>query len=301
MADRKQCGIAKKKKIRIFTASSGGVIVSIIIIILAIMFLPVLARYRALLVMSAYDRYCEQTSVPRALSLSVELPYKVSEEDLQSAGSDIPAKDMKYLPLLISFNDDAGMSYFLERDVRFTVDYAVADFPLFGKHSHFYEPQHPLYNSYIGAYYLTGYGKEANDEDTALHLAKSIAEFDQTALALPALGLASPDAVFNVIETIKEESLLHEGLIWSSYTATIETNGGEHEPAAFLQSYLQFGKSPGGVNYPLRLMKGQFYFTYIEEKDLFLGLYALLSDEEVLELVDRYILRQATIKFNEEY
>lgn len=252
-------------------------------ILLAILFVPALGRYRALLVMHAYDKYCERDSVQAATGLTLDLP-------LREAG---------YLPVQISFNDHYGMSYYLDRPASFTVDYAIADFPLFAARSDFYDSAHSLYNSYIGAYYLHGYGTDAADEETGLALAAAIANFDQTRLALPALGMDASETSFNILQIEEEEPLDIAGYNWSLYTARLETNGGEHKADKFLMSYLQFGKPPSGSEqYPLRTMYGRYYFTYIEERDLFLGLYAMTRSEEQLDLVDRVILQEMELSFD---
>lgn len=254
----------------------------VVVLLAVLLFVPFLTRYRALTVMYLYDKYCEQYSLPKALELSVEMP-------LADAG---------YLPLMITFNDDEGMSAWLDRDVRFTVDYAVADFPSWGRHSHFYDVDHPLYNSYVGAYYLQGYGQDAQNDETGLQLATAIAAFDQQRLALPALGLSSNEAVFELIDAQEEETYFHENQRWTAYNATLKTNGGEHNPEGFLFSYLQFGRPPRtAVDYPIREMHAKFYFTYIEEKDLFLGLYALYADKADRNVIGKELLESSEISF----
>src|SRR5699024_1401700 len=101
------------------------------------------ARYRSRLAMSVYDGVMNRGSVPTEAGIVLSIP-------LQGTG---------YLPVQITFNDGPGMSSWLGREVHFTVDYAVADIPHLDAHSNFYRPEESLYASYIGAYYLQGYGE----------------------------------------------------------------------------------------------------------------------------------------------
>ena len=115
-------------------------LLAFLLLLAVFLFAPFTAGTRAFAITSAYDFYCERKSLPHELGLDIEMPIA----------------NMDFFPLMITYNDDNGMSTWLGRPVRFTVDYAVADFGFLSGHSRFYDFESPLYNAYVGAYYLHG-------------------------------------------------------------------------------------------------------------------------------------------------
>ncbi len=237
-------------------------------------FSPFTASLRALAVMSVYDSSCEKSSLPAAVGLAV----------------DMPIAEHGFFPVMVTFNEDAGMSDWLDKPVRFTVDYAVAGYPFLSSHSGFYDPDDPLYGAYVGAYYLRGLDRPA-DEQTVMR----ITEFDQRCLALPAVGLEADKAVFRV-DDVKATApqVQMAGYDWQRYDAAIATNGPGYTKTRFHTGYLLFGDPPPAVEqYPLRQMAGRIYVTYFEGTDLTVGLYILAKDESVLDKIDANILSKA--------
>lgn len=242
-----------------------------VLVLLFVLLAPFTAKTRSIAIMSINDFYSERKSLPYELGLTLELPLK----------------NMDFYPLMVTYNDDLGMSTWLGKPVRFTVDYAVADFSFLSSHSGIYDVENPLYNTYVGAYYLSGLGKPV-DQQTVLQ----IASFDQRCLALPALGLDSEHAVFNAAEVRKEnQRITLSGCDFDRYDAAIITNGPEHKKESFKTGYILFGDPPLATEqYPLRAMAGRIYVTYLDNLDLTIGLYILAKDDVILAQIDRQVL-----------
>lgn len=257
------------------------IITTILILLLAfsLVFLltPFMARARSLGIMSIYDGYEKQNSVPKKEGIKVDMPYD----------------NMDFYPLMVTFNDSEGLSRFIDKPVDFTVEYTFADFEKFKGHSNIYEETHPLYNAYLGVYYVNGY-KSILDADTAL----KVASHDVRHLALPAVGMKRADTVFDVSEiNNSHESLQISNKDWELYTAKISTNSHRHTTGEFAPGDLQFGKSPKtDVNYPLVQMVGRLYLTYLEEEDINLCIYVLVKDEETALQIEEDIVLKTIIE-----
>lgn len=251
----------------------------ILLLALSLVFLltPFMARARSLGVMTVYDRYQDHYSIPMKENLLV----------------DIPLKSMDFYPLLVTFNDGPGLSRFMGRSVDFTVEYTFADFPPWIGHSPIYDEDHPLYNAYLGIYYVKGYKNLLTEED-----ALKVASYDATHLALPAVGLSSQDAVFEVNKTSQtRENLNFSQRDWILYTSEIKTNSHRHSSKSFSPGDLQFGKSPKtSIDYPLIKMEGRLYLTYLEEKDINLCIYVLVKDEKTADYIHEEIILATNVE-----
>lgn len=267
-------GIQAKKHSRFHKRA----LVLLIFFLAAVVFLfaPFTAGIRSLAAASVYDFFCEKQSLPEKLGIKLEIPLQNTE----------------FLPLMLTYNDDRGMSAWLHKPVRFTVDYTAGGFEFLFDHSRFYDKNSALYNAYTGAYYLQGIGKPA-DKETIL----KVAAFDQRCLALPAIGLSTDQAVFEAFN-IREHTETTEisGCEWHRFDAEITTNGPEHTKKAFQTGYILFGCPPRATaEYPLRPMIGRIYTTYLKDIDLTIGLYVIAKDEYVLTKINREILLKARI------
>lgn len=248
------------------------VLAVMICLITAFLLLPFGARCRALLIMGTYDAVNGAASLPREAGLKVEIPHR----------------NMDFFPIMLTCNANEGISRWLNTPVRFTVDYAIADFKPFSGHSGFYDESHPLYNAYTGVYYLQRLKKAADDQ-----IAFDMAAFDQRCLALPSIGLNYADSVFEASEVICTAKRF-AGYDWTCIDAAILTNGPEHTRTAFHAGYIQYGSPPEtSLHYPARNMRGRIYLTYLNDLDLNIGLYIIAKDEAVLSEIDQKIISRA--------
>lgn len=231
----------------------------VLVLIVNLCFNPWCARWRSLAVMSGYTLSNQRSSLPHDLGIKAEMP--LSDTDMY--------------PLMITFNDDRGMSSWLDHPVRFTVDFTFADFDIRRGSSRIFDPNDPLYGAYVGAYYLQGLGRELTSEEIT-----SVAEFDQRYLALPALGLHSADSTFTTSE-VSSQATQFNSRNWTNHHASVLTNCPDHQADKSLASYLQFGRPPDtDSHYPLCQMDAQIDVIYFPDSDLTIGLYVLTTSEQ---------------------
>ncbi|MDD2214942.1 MAG: hypothetical protein PHR21_10460 [Oscillospiraceae bacterium] len=252
--------------------------------LLLFLLLPALAGPRAVLLMSAYDQLNERHSVARQSGVTVSLPL-----DTQIMGTAL-------LPVMNTFNASAGLSAYLNQTVTFSIDYAVAGFKPLAARSEFYNPDSPLYNSYLGCYYVGGLGRELTTTELM-----TVTAFDQTCLALPALGLATADSQFEATD-LQTHTVTLAGQTWLQVDASLRTNGPLHHVRGFQTGYLQFGWPPaaaGGqaTDYAPLAMYGRMYLLYLPDKDLNLALYAMTANQSALDQIDQQILRQVRLTY----
>ncbi len=222
-------------------------------------FNPWCARWRSLALMAGYDQAYERASVSYETGVSAEMPL---------AGTGL-------YPRLITFNADEQMSAWLGGDLRFTVDFTFADFEPWRGYSAIYDPDDPLFGAYLGAYYVQGLGREMTATEVT-----QVAEFDQRLLALPALGLSSRNATFDLLDS-SASAIWFDDRQWTAYQASVLTNCPAHTPEGFLLSYLQFGKPPASdQQYPLCVMAAQIDVTYLPAEDLSIGLYVMTTSQD---------------------
>ena len=237
-------------------------------------FTPGLARYRSLALITPYDWFYQASSVPSEVGVAARIR-------LQGSG---------LYPRMITFNADEGMSTWLDAEVGFTVDFTFADFPPFGSHSRFYDPDDELYGAYLGSYYVHGLGKELTPTQVA-----KVAEFDQRALALPALGLGFADSHF---ETTMGSTSTNSfaGAQWTTYDASVRTNCPDHSPDGFRAAYLQFGwPPPTDQQFPDCELAARIEVTYLAEHDLNIGLYIMAPSTATVERLSEQVTRQVEL------
>lgn len=248
------------------------VLLAIFVVLLTV--LPWFARTRSLLVMTAYEWPFERSSVPSATGVEATLPLK---------GSGL-------YPLMVTFNADDGMSHWLDAPVNFTVDYTFADFRPWSGHSRIYEPDDPGYGGYLGAYYLHGYGRALSAREVGL-----IAEFDQRALALPALGLGFADNHFSTSQT-QTSTTAFGGHEWTTYRAEVATNCPDHSPDGFLASYLQFGTPPAtDRQYPDCTLASSIDVIYLAEQDVTIGLYVMAASQHEVDRLHAAVIERVSV------
>lgn len=235
---------------------------------------PWFARYRSLALMTGYDWWFERRSVPRETGVQVAMPLR----------------DAGLYPLMITFNDDDGMSAWLGSQVDFTVEFTFADFGRWQPHSAIFEPGHPLYAAYVGSYYLQGRGRPLSAAEVAL-----VAEFDQRRLALPALGLDFDDNHFEVLDS-SARPVNFAGRDWTSHDATVSTNCPDHSPDGFQLSHLQFGTPPQTTqHFPVCELVARIEVTYLVDLDLTIGTYIIAASAAELERLSEEVVHASVV------
>lgn len=232
---------------------------------------PSFAKTRSLIVMHTYNFYYQGSSIPKISGINLE----------------VPVENMNYYPLLITFNSNEGMSSWLSTDVNFTVEFTFADFN--NGRSGIYDVNSPLYNSYLGVYYLEGFKQKITES-----IAHEIVEYDIRKLALPALGLPSHLSIFEIDGEITKTNDNINGLVWDKYLSKFKQNGPEHNRKKFLLSYLQFGSPPESISdYPVREMYGVLYTRYDINKDINICIYATAKDKTILTNIENEVIKKS--------
>ncbi len=254
-------------------------IILILLLALSLVFLlsPFTTRARSLVIMTIYDRYQDQHGIPKKDHIILTMPFE----------------NMDFYPLMVTYNDDLGLSHFMKKPVEFTVEYTFADFLPLKSHSPIYDVDHALYNAYLGVYYVKGNKGMMSEED-----ALRVASYDAKRLALPAVGLDSNHATFEVKDTSKtQENISFAQRDWILYSSQIVTNSPLHSLGGFSPGDLQFGKSPKSTEeYPLVQMEGRLYLTYLKDKDINLCIYFLVKDRNTADLIQKQIILNARVE-----
>ncbi|MGI5951276.1 MAG: hypothetical protein ACOX61_05445 [Brooklawnia sp.] len=249
----------------------GLILVVLLLVNLAVN--PWLARHRSLAVMSGYDWWHQRNSVARDAGVHI----------------DMPLRDGGLFPMLVTYNADEAMSAWLGEPVRFTVEFSFGDFD--GGHSTIFEPDHRLYGAYVGAYHLQGLGHAPSARQIGM-----VAEFDQRILALPALGLPSTAALFEIEQQSPASPVSFAGQEWTSHDAQVLTNCPDHSSAGFSPADLQFGRPPQtSAHYPLCRMTARIDVAYLAEHDLGIGLFIMATDADVVERLSSQVVRRAEL------
>lgn len=273
---------SKKKKLRILIVTAAAVVIFLLS--------PLFPYVRSLAVMSVYSKVCEKESVP------AENGFRV----------DIPSGEGWY-PFVMNFSDHDGFSaYTGNENARYTIYYNFPAFSLTNGCSYLYDEDSPYYNSFYGAYFISGYedvpygfyedenGNLTADSDAIADAAR----YDMFHLVLGEFGLKDEDRVFEYEETSIEDGLDfigYEGC--SRIECNMLINGASHNEDGFTQSYLQYGEPKFQCTEPFApvQMHSITYARYFEEYDVSAFFYVMAPDADVCAKCENTILARSTI------
>lgn len=269
----------KKKVFMVFAAA------------LIIFIISPLSRYvLSLGVMSVYSGIHERDSIMAEKGIVLEIP----------GGGITSEKD--WYPFVMTFNPGESFGRTVgDNSLELTILYNFGAFDLTRGCSRLYDRQSEYYNSFYGAYLVTGgeapFGFDSeghmDPEQTAL-----VPKFDFQYLVLGDFGIKVSELVFEwTAEKVTEnvEYLGYGG--WCRVDAELLVNGAAHIRDGFRQSYLQYG-SPGYEVYEENefapvAMRGRVYGRYFEECDTGVFFYILTPQQSTLERCDRDILSKS--------
>lgn len=236
-----------------------------------------------------FDAYHNQRSVFKDADLKVSIP----------GGEATPKKD--WAPLMTTLNADRKFSKFIKEEARLTICYNFGCFPLFKKHSSFYDPDSPCYTSFYGGYGIrresgSPYGFTGNALN--IHEVVQVLKFDVTRLVLPNIGKKNGHFDYGINEIRKVRLFNEPG--WYRIDGVLETNGAYHRHREKLHSLLQYGKPPkmpsGTEEYPIIELIGRIYIKYNRKKDLTLAFYCLGREIRVIDEWEENILIKTRIE-----
>ena len=283
-------------------------ITGIIIGLLAIFLWSPLSKYPiSLAVMKVYSAVHERDSLIEQKGISLEIP---------GGGA---TKEKDWYPFVMTFNDSAGFRRFLkgqvggapydmEKPPELTILYNFPAFDVLEGCSALYDPESPYYNSFYGAYLLTGrtakgapYGF-SSDGSLDLEAASQVPKFDFQRLVLADLGIRPEAQVFDwKIQSVRKNVDYVGSSGWTRLDASLTVNGVIHRREKFRRSYLQYGrcaydpKDYGLEDFVPVHMKGRLYAKYFEEWNTGIFFYIMTANEQALERCDAEILSESIL------
>lgn len=284
-------------------------IIGIIAAVLAVfLWLPLSHYPLSLAVMKVYSGIHEKDSVMAEKGIELEIP-----------GGDV-TEEKDWYPFVMTFNDSAGFRRFIgENDFRkiygtkapleLTILYNFPAFDLLKGCSMLYDPKSPYYNSFYGAYLVSGYTAEglpygfSADGKLDLEAASQVPQFDFQKLVLEDLGISENQEVFDwELQSIREDVDYAGSSGWTRLDAALTVNGVIHRKEDFRRSYLQYGSCAyvpedcGLEAFAPVTMNGRLYGKYFAAWDISIFFYVMASDEGVLERCDAEILAKSVLK-----
>ena len=272
-----------------------------------LLWLPLSRCPVSLAVMKVYSGIHERDSVMEKKGISLEIPGGDATEE----------KD--WYPFVMTFNDSAGFRQFIgendwskvygaEAPLELTILYNFPAFDLLKGCSLLYNPKSPYYNSFYGAYLVSGrtatgspYGFSA-DGSLDLEAASQVPRYDFQRLVLADLGLSENQEVFDwKLQSIQKNVDYASSSGWTRLDAQLTVNGVIHHDKGFRRSYLQYGSCAyQPEDYGLEAfapvhMKGRLYGKYFASWDTSVFFYIMAVDEDVLESCDENILSKSTL------
>lgn len=283
------------------------VIVASFVILAVFLWLPLSHYPISLAMMKAYSGIHEKNSVMETKGISLEIP-----------GGRITEKKDWY-PFVMTFNDSVGFRKFLRNKhgekaystkdpLDLTILYNFPAFDVLKGCSALYDPKSPYYNSFYGAYLVSGstaagtpYGF-SSDGTLDLAAASQVPQFDFQRLVLADLGIRPSEQVFDwkIRSTHKNVDYAGSGG-WTRLDAQLTVNGVIHRPDQFRRSYLQYGRCPyepedyGLEDFAPVQMQGRLYGKYFPDWDTSIFFYIMSADAEVLESCDENILSKSVL------
>lgn len=292
-------GKMKKKLLKI------GIICAALLVFL---WLP-LSRYPiSLAVMKVYSTIHEKDSLMEKKKITLDIP-----------GGGI-TKEKDWYPFVMTFNGSEGFCQFIRekegklfygtaQPLDLTILYNFPAFDVFKGCSALYDPQSPYYNSFYGAYLVSGRTEEGRpygfsaDGCLDLEATSQVPQFDFQRLVLAHLGNRSSQQVFDwKIQSVRQNIDYAGSSGWTRVDASLITNGVIHRPEGFQRSYLQYGSCAyAPEDYGLEAfapvnMRGRLYGKYFADWDTSIFFYIMAADEDVLERCDAKILSKSVLE-----
>ncbi len=262
------------------------------IIILVVMFVisPLFQFAKAALVMSVYSSSEKKASFLNEAGIDIRM----------SGGLSTVEKD--YFPFVMTFNDSAGFSNYINRDVDLTILYNFGAFDYMAGSSLYYQQESDYFDAFYGAYAVRGksdvYGYSEKDGIDFQELAR-ISEYDMNELVLKSIGCKDPIFDFQIDRTYEVQDYVGWSG-WQVIDGTITTNSPMHSFEQDYMAYIQYGRppKPDGVllDFETVQVKGRVYAKYFEEQDTVICLYIIAPDMDAVDKTDAQLLQKTKIE-----
>jgi hypothetical protein len=271
--------------------------VIILLLLAGFLLTPAGASIRSYAVMVPYSWIHYGNSVLKRNNIRFDIP------------GGIRTKKADWYPFVLTFNDDDGLSWFLEEEVEFTVLYNFGHYLIRQGTSSYYSPDSPYYSSFYGGYIVKpksearkfGFLENGAVDSTAL---ARVPEYDQKYLVLSSLGCPPEKRVFSqniVSEQYDVDYAGYQG--WVRLDSEIETNSPAHESKEFMRGYLQYGRPLGRLDhdedFPVINLKGRAYIRYFDELKATVVLFIMAPAWTTVNECDEEILSNTFILYEE--
>ncbi|HZK33825.1 MAG TPA: hypothetical protein VFD33_00760 [Bacillota bacterium] len=267
----------------------------LLILIVSLVYLvsPLSASFRSLAITLPYSLVCQRKSVLADEAISLKIPGGMS-----TFKSD-------WYPIVMTFNDDKGMSQHLGEQVRFTVLYNFGSYDLFKARSTYYDRQSQYFSSFYGGYIVKSVGENVVfgfDKDGSANIDElaKLAEYDQLYLVLSSLGCPPDKLVFESTLASMEGDVEYAGIQgWTCVNSNIKTNSPEHAYLESHRAYIQYGRPRyiGDIeeDFPLINLRGRAYARYFEEHKATVVLFVMAPSWTTIDECDQTILSKTSI------
>lgn len=265
----------------------------VFIVFLAYLLSPLAASFRSMLVMLPYSYLQQRKSLLAEEGIKLKIP----------AGISTLKRD--WYPLLLTFNDDKGMSDYLGYPVRFTVLYSFGHYDLLKARSSYYDRESPYFSSFYGGYIIRPEDPDqvfAFKDDGSVNAddLSKITSYDQLELVISSLGCPPEKLKFESSQVQIQDDVDYLGIGgWTLVNSNISSNSPEHKYESFKYAYIQYGR-PRGIkdldeDFPLVKLRGRVYARYFKEYQATIVLFIMGPSWATIEECDKMILSKTTI------
>lgn len=225
------------------------------------------------------------------------------EKMVMDISGGLKTREKDWYPFVMVFNDNAGFSHYINKEVSLTILYNFGAFEYLNGASSYYNPQSPYLSAFYGGYVVqpkdgSVFGFDENRKPKVDEIA-AVPKYDLQYLVLNSLGCYDVTLDYQT-DAIQQNLPYLDKDDWTRIDASITTNSPVHRYRKPQRAYIQYGKPPAkyyeGEDFPLIKLKGRIYARYYEEFNATAFLYVIAPHEDIIEKTDKTFLSQAVIK-----
>ncbi|SHK07748.1 hypothetical protein [Paramaledivibacter caminithermalis] len=241
-----------------------------------------------------YSKVHEKESILNKYNIIFDIPGGLS------------TKSKDWYPFVMIFNDNAGFSKYIGKNLSLTILYNFGHFKFKDGSSSYYDPNSKYYSSFYGGYLVKNNSSDKsafgfyNDGTVNLEEISSVPKYDQERLVLSSLGCPKEKMRFDVsIDSIEYNVNYITHNNWIKIDSTIITNSPIHKSTKNHTAYIQYGKPIdkyyAGEDFPTIILKGRTYVKYFKEYNISIFLYVLAPDITTIEECDKNLLSKTIL------
>lgn len=272
-------------------------IITFLIVLLILINTSLWFPLRSYTIMFFYSKIHERESLLAKYNIDLKIPAGLS------------TKNSDWYPFVMTFNDNAGFSRYLNRNTSLTVLYNFGHFELKDGSSTYYNPDSKYFSSFYGGYLVKNNEKNSfpfgfhNDGTINLEEISLVPKYDQEELVLSSLGCPRSKMKFDVsIDNIEYDVHYADFKGWTKVDSTITTNSPIHIYKKNHTAYIQYGKPISrystSEDFPIITLKGRTYVKYLKDYKMSIFLYILAPSVDTVNECDQNILSKTVLDKN---